>query len=280
MRVKLFKLIILSTSFFLTNCSTYVAPESVVDKMARFKSKHVNKNPVPAIKLWKTSKVKPKIAKSKPRKTEHVEHKVNHKNLYFKALYKQHNLFSKYLPKGQKHFLNHCPAFHNTFLKIKTPLASKAKAKTISKVKLKSLPADAPIYSLPSSHAKKSATLTVQQSKGHHKTIQEAVIAHSNRTLLELKEFCDTGTSLNYYNFANVITHVKNNKIAFHTDKEKSMKSLLKTTIYSNLAILKNLDSITDKGRFPASNTKQRIEASEVNRVLETDWTADYFDSL
>ena len=279
MRATLPKLLLLSTSFLFTNCSSYVAPESVVDKMARFKSQHTNINPVPAIALWKVTKPNSKTVKRMPK--VHGK-KPSPKTLYFTALYKQHSEFKSYMNDTEENTLNHCPAFHNTFIKIKKPYStSAATKKDISKSKVISLSIDAPLYSLPIDNMTRTISSAIKVKMASPDVINKAIEAHTTRTLLELKEFCDTGTSENYYNFANVITHVQNNKAAFHREKESSMKSLLKTTVYSNLAILKNLDQVAVKGRFPASSNKKSPETlQDVDNALEVNWAASYFDSL
>jgi hypothetical protein len=246
--------------------------------MSRYKSQHTNQNPVPAIKLWKVTKTSPKKIK---RKLKVTKDKVNQKTLYFTALYNQHNEFKSYLIDKEKATLNHCPSFHNTFLKIKKPYSSSNDTKLISKTRATRLSADSPLYSLPLDNMSNTLKAVITTSINHQQVITKAIEAHTSRTLLELKEFCNTGTSQNYYNFANVITHVQTNKTSFHREKDKSMKSLLKTTIYSNLAILKNLDQVTIKGRMPASSRKnKKVTTQEVNNILETNWTTSYFDSL
>jgi hypothetical protein len=68
----------------------------------------------------------------------------------------------------------------------------------------------------------------------------DAFKLHLEKTLEEIKELCENGSGENYYAFENLITHMRANK-EYHRSKE-AMESLLKITLFSNLALISALE--------------------------------------
>lgn len=245
----------ISTALLLTTlvsgCSIYRESESISDKIARYRSKEKNVNPVPYIGLPEG-----KVPTTPKRST--AFNPVNSKHLYFTTLYRQFNHMKSYTTVSNE--LNHCPAFHNTFLKEKNLITNPTRK--VSSAKIENIGKTSPLTSLIRNQSLELNT-------------------YVNNTLKELNEFCHTGTSLNYYNFANVMTHIKNNKTSFHADKSKSLRSLLKTTVFANKAIITGLKKVEQTGRFPASSNKNELLTSEpLDQALGTAWTSDMLKDL
>jgi hypothetical protein len=106
--------------------------------------------------------------------------------------------------------------------------------------------------------------------------MQNAINIHLSKTYTELRELCDFGSSNNYYIYENLTTHVKNNKFSATTD---NMNILLKTTIFSNRALLTSLskDKPIQIGRSIASEKRPFPYSDEVIARLNVPWANDYF---
>jgi len=234
-------------SFLLSSCSLYQESESMQAKIARMNSTSSNINPVPYIEL-------PRHIMANTKTKVKAPHAVNSKHLYFTSLYRQYNELSRFTKSSDK--LNHCPAFHNKFLKERQ--RAHFSKKEVSQTKLLTL-------------GKKGALKSF--IKDDHLDLDQ--YAHS--TLKELKEFCQTGTTHNFYNFANIITHIKKNHTAFHSNQKQSLRSLLKTSIFANRAIISSLRKVEKRGRFPASAP---LKDSSLDIALGTNWAQVIFDEM
>ena len=106
--------------------------------------------------------------------------------------------------------------------------------------------------------------------------IDGALNIHLAKTYTELRELCDFGSSSNYYIYENLITHIKNHQFKASTD---SMNILLKTTLFSNRALITSLskDKTVSKGRSIASEKANIPYTDEVVSRLNVPWANEYF---
>jgi hypothetical protein len=113
--------------------------------------------------------------------------------------------------------------------------------------------------------------------------VHKALDIHLAKTYSEIQELCEYGSSDNYYIYENLITHIKNNNFDASTH---NMNILLKTTIFSNIALITSLNkeqSAKAGGRaiasVPTENNKYAY-SSEVMARLNVNWANQYFDYL
>ena len=111
--------------------------------------------------------------------------------------------------------------------------------------------------------------------------VHKALDIHLAKTYSEIRELCEFGVSDNYYIYENLITHIKNSSFP---PAEKSMDTLLKTTIFSNMALVTSIDKIqATPMRSIASVEAKSKDASYSNEVmtrLNVEWAKEYFESL
>jgi hypothetical protein len=279
MRVSLF---IIMTSL-ISSCGTYHPPEALSDKMSRYKPSKINPNPVPTLALWESRLGSIKKLRAKKKPVSHYQ-KLSNKKLYFSALYHQYNELRSYLPEQDKTpILSHCPRHHNTYLKIKTDTVQQKKLNMAKRYSSITVDTKYPELTLPLGKQtlkdKIVGTATLTQKKRY---VESAISDHVKRVHAELVEVCDSGSSENYFNFENVVTHAERHRRDFQQDKKKSMSSLLRTTLFYNKALLRGLNSAAYRGRFPASTNNKEEDASfsAVADKLDTSWSFDYFDAL
>ena len=225
-------------SLIVASCaSIYRRPESIQEKMTRYKTRDKRINQVPS---YSTNIKKIKPTRYPASTTSGQDISMSNKNLYFISLYEQYETFSTLFPQySQK--LNHCAFFHQPMISYKTKNKkwdwSLKNSSEISKKKIvKALPSD---------------------------NFQNAIRDHMKRNFQEVEKLCHTGQSSNYYIYENLITLIKQKQI-IRQDIE-SLNSLYKISLFFNEKLLNEIATkkrARSSGRGLAS-TKQKVNFSQ-----------------
>jgi hypothetical protein len=289
-------LFVCATIVTVSSCSSgysYRRPESVKDKIDRYQSRNKNANQVPEVNIEefaydKGHKRGPASVESSSNKDDGLN-QYNNKRLYFLTLLSQYRELGKYSSAKRIKALNHCPNFHTSFLNYKEshPISDqtvgyKLPIKDLSILKDSKSVTKYPEFFLPmTNHTLRPRVIDILSSEEMtiakaQTTVQKAIDIHVSKTHSELNELCDTGSSSNYYIYENLITHIKTrNKLKANKD---GMKTLFKTTLFSNMAIEKSMKkNQKKKSRSIASFVKKQSYGSEVIKRLEVPWAENYF---
>jgi len=306
------KFVLMTTlTFAIFGCSSYHQPESIKAKMARFMPRDINPNRVPSLatptnmesqrrsreiaSVPSERKRNKKMEKNSQTDVQMNEIPLSDKRLYFMSLYQQYQNFGKFVSQEQVPEIDHCPSFHTTLLNGKMGYRGKEKAKLnfakrysyISNKQNKDTNAYFPELSLPMNPD--SETPTLGQILNYDKKIdrniafQQALKVHLTKTYKELEELCNSGSSSNYYNFANLEQYIKHNKKKYQQGPQ-ALTTLYKTTIFSNMALIKSLENpiakVKKHQRTPASvSTAQKwdnIYQDHMIKKLNVSWTKRY----
>lgn len=297
----------LTFSVVLASCA---GPESYYEKMSRYSPQPaIGKNMVPAIdsqgfkfKAQSTRAPASAAGVTSVGQIPNDEQSLSNKKLYFLTLVGQYDSMKKYAQDFDAPTVNICPQFHTSLLEHKSrkpsstlgAISYKDHKKFIydaSKFNDAHYVAMRPELALPL--AKDEVTpkvVDIFRSKNGKMTddkmnevIHEALDIHLAKTYSEIRELCEFGVSNNYYIYENLITHIKNSDFL---PAEKNMNTLLKTTIFSNIALVTSLDKIqASPMRSIASVTPKMKETSapytnEVMSRLSVEWAREYFDYL
>lgn len=240
-------LMLAGAATLLASCSSYHRMESVDDKMTRYHSKREVANPVPKIAAADTT-----FTASRGPASYDLKPKTSYTNkqLYFMTLYSQYEELGKY-STAMTPQIKSCPGNHAAWLNYKNKFqkASPVKKLTVMFDKDpskwdKDYTALYPELALPVSID--TATPTVADMiKGGEKVDPKNVLGHAldihlTKTYKELKQLCEYGMSDNYYAFENLISDVsKDKRFTASTD---NMKLLLKTTLFTNMSLIKSFE--------------------------------------
>lgn len=292
----------------LTSCS---GPESYQQKMARYTPKAVGKNQVPDIKTadikFKTitpdqgkANRSPASAPETPNANEDgKDFNPTNKKLYFLSLYGQYESLKKFSQEFVGPEVSICPNFHTSLLRHNEKYSGTI-GTTMPKNRIFSYDstkfsdefyvAGRPELLLPLAKDEVTPKVidVIRSSKGPmnefaiNEMVHKALVIHLAKTYSEIRELCEYGVSDNYYIYENLITHIKNNK--FEADS-KNMNTLLKTTIFSNIALMTSLEAYAGTpaaGRSIASvnDNKKSNYATEVMARLNVHWASQYFDFI
>lgn len=297
------KLAIFTICTSLVSCAgNYQRPESFESKMARFKSKSAGVNLVPDLAVSSTADFKtartrgPASVKSSKKKDHYTEH--TNKKLYFLTLFTQYHNLSKFSGSETVSSVNICPSFHSILVDHKDKFEAegfqanqrvKINFDSIYKPEVltdKSKHSSYPELMLPvtkdSLHPNVAELISSSKTSLTKEVVEKAINIHLEKTLEELTELCDTGASNNYYIYENLITHIK--KQGFRAN-ETNMKVLLKTSIFSNRALIKSFEKSASKSRgrgiasVKKSAPKELYTETMVGR-LGVEWSESYFDSM
>ncbi len=269
----------------LSSCAGYRQPESFQEKMDRYRPRNTNPNPVP--EFASTAPIKNfKVKRRGPASTQQAVKKLpTTKRLYFMALYNQYRTLSSYITTSKPKELNHCPSFHTNFVNMRQSLPSIAAKELNYEKRLSKMGSPNeksiivyPELALPMTTAKESPKLyqAMNDQAKYSVLFENALTLHLTKTYSELEELCDSGSSENYYTYENLTRHIQRNGKEF-TNSADSFKAYMKTTLFSNMALVKSLEKDTKKGRFPASTPS---EQSLFLEQLEADWSHDYFSKV
>ncbi|RPJ76339.1 MAG: hypothetical protein EHM20_07595 [Alphaproteobacteria bacterium] len=293
----------------LTSCA---GPESYQQKMARYTPKIIGKNQVPEIKtaefnfkpMLSNNGQKSRTPASAPENPsmgeEGRESNPTNKKLYFLNLYSEYEAMKNYSMEFVGPTVTICPNFHTSLLRhnekssvTTTPTGAKAKKFIYDSKKYsdESYIASRPELMLPLSKEEVTPrVIDIIRSTGPsigdfavNELVHKALDIHLAKTYSEIRELCEYGVSDNYYIYENLITHIKNNKFEADT---KNMNTLLKTTIFSNIALMTSLDANSGTAMpsraiaSVASTGKKSIYATEVMARLNVAWANQYFDYI
>ena len=107
----------------------------------------------------------------------------------------------------------------------------------------------------------------------------QAINIHLTKTYYEISELCEYGSSDNYFIYENLITHIKNSNFTANT---QNMSILLKTTVFSNLALINSLQKQKEKvGRSIATSSNEgSIYSTDLMNKMNVNWANEYYKSL
>ena len=279
----------------LLSCAgSYRRPESFESKMARFQPKNSNPNQVPSYEVssqFKVSKGKTNLKARTPASVVDQTELPSTKRLYFLNLYGQYRELGHYLERNLPPELNHCASFHTTLLNYNGRLRSKADRKNFEWAKrFNQLTPDMVRthheLSLPVTYDDTKPRLydVIKENKSNEtrkEYFQSALEIHLTKTYRELVELCEYGSSDNYYSYQNLWTHIKREGQSF-TPSHESLKILMKTTVFSNMALISSLKKKQTKGRMPASKYKNKGNFYQEGLLndLGVQWSKEYLKSL
>lgn len=292
------KVTIIGISAALLGCAgSYKRPESIESKMERFKSKSAQINKVPDFQVLsdvsfkRTRRGPASTAKKKDMQTEHTN-----KKLYFLTLLSQYNNLSKYSSAQAVPAVNICPSFHSILVDHKEKFEAEGfKKNTKVNLDFKSI-YSSEVYQNPKQlsyypelmlpvtkeevHPTVAEYMTSNNTANASQVMGNAINVHIGKTYDELKELCDTGASNNYYIYENLITHVKSQGFRANAT---NMKTLLKTSIFTNVALIKSFEKTAKKSRgrglASVNTTKDSYTDAVVDR-LGVEWSETYFDTM
>ena len=235
----------------LISCGSYYRhPESIGQKMDRYRSKEIRTNITPDFRV---SAFKRGHTRS-PASAEIPSASMNNKKVYFLTLLDQYNsMLSMYPTYGKK--INLCPRFHQEVLEYK-------ESRETPKWSAKSTINPDPIIS------------SIQTD---HPDFESAMRAHITRNHDELAQLCEQGSSHNYYIYENLITLSKEPGVLL--GNSDGVNILLKSPIFFNQKLISAIGAKQKpKGRKIASkNNSEDYNILALRRVNST-WAWDYLN--
>ncbi len=295
-------------SFILASCA---GPESYHEKMSRISPKpSTGKNVVPQMESasFKFKPIKGRTVASSStetgtavEKTPSEEQALSNKKLYFLTLFGQYESMKKFGKEFEAPSVNICPQFHTSLLEHKNRKTSATMGAISFKDNKKftydwnkfsdaEYVSNRPELSLPlTSESVTPKVVDIFRNEGSKisdskmdEVVHKALDIHLSKTYAEIRELCEYGVSDNYYIYENLITHIKNSDFK---PADKNMNTLLKTTIFSNIALVTSLDKIqaTPMRSIASVETKNEAQAPYANEVmsrLSVEWAREYFDHL
>ena len=290
----------------LASCAS--GPESYQQKMARYSPKSAGTNQVPEIKTvnfeFKNIKTKNRgpasaseTAATPVSVDEAKETNPTNKKLYFLTLYSEYQSLKKYAQSFEAPSVAICPNFHTSLIRHNEVAGSETNIKILKKFSYdtkklsdQEYVGSHPELMLPLSKDEISPKVVDILKNSHepmnnisvNELVHKALDIHLAKTYSEIRELCEYGVSDNYYIYENLITHIKSNKFEA---EPKNMNILLKTTLFSNIALESSLEKhpTTTSGRSIASITnddKQSSYANEVMTRLNVSWAGQYFNYI
>lgn len=288
-------------------------PESYQQKMARYTPKTIGKNQVPEIQTAEfkfTTATKnrvgagrlPASAPENPNMNEEgKESSHTNKKLYFLTLFSEYESLKKYSQEFSGPAVSICPNFHTSLLRHNEKFLGSINSGMPKTKKFSYDPkrytdetyvASRPELLLPLSKEEVTPKVidVIRSSKetmndfAVNELVHKALDIHLAKTYSEIRELCEFGVSDNYYIYENLITHIKNNP--FEADS-KNLNTLLKTTLFSNIALMTSLEghekNSKTAGRAIASSDfteKKNSYANEVMARLNVNWAGQYFEFI
>lgn len=295
--------ILLTTTLILTSCAghQFNKPESIEAKMSRFENKSANTNEVPKLGIYSEGIEKVTVKSSRGRAPASVEAQTvggedkveaSNKKLYFMSLFSQYERLRKFAPAGSTNSVNVCPSFHSGLVEFRSQakkseglqnssigfnynLAKLTDTTYLSQYPELGLPLSDDVHGPSVASIISSRPSDVAATEGN-RLMSQAIHQHASRMYREISELCETGTSTNYYNFENLLTHART-----HRDLEPSeygLQILMKTTIVSNMVLIESIQGHSkSRGRAPASVDLYTDEALE---RLGTPWAYEFIKSM
>lgn len=286
--MKLKKTGLIFVSACLVGCSSY-RPENFESKMARFDAKYkYNKVPQFMVPEFDQAARSPASVKVQEEGYEHSDfHEFNNKNIYFLSLHGQYEQLRK-LISNEALAIKSCPFFHSGLLSYKEKATTQVGTEQIGATQIyenylknKADLTRNPEFLLPVELTEAMPTLASvldsQLDKDKKiKAVERALNNHVTKTYNELMELCDTGSSDNYYVFENLVTYTKSQNINPNKD---GLSILYRTTLFSNMILVRSLKGYAQTGRSPASN--QEIASNinyewDVMKRLRVQWMREF----
>ncbi len=285
---------LVSTAFF-TACST---GESIQSKMNRYQANNSRTNYVPEIKVatisFKTANKNraPASVKTETDKSLPADPSMTNKRLYFLTLVDQYETLKKYADQYEAPKVALCPNFHTGLLNHYEKYSSNSKKVSmpfrydIASIQSEEYVERHPEFFLPvTKESNFPRVIDIIKSKKVGEIsevsdlVKKAVDIHLTKTYHEITELCEYGSSDNYFIYENLITFVKSSE--FNPSKE-NMNILLKTSVFSNMAILSSLENQKEKmGRTIASTEKKSSHyTDELMSKMNVEWSNEYFKNL
>lgn len=282
-------------------------PESYEAKMSRYTPKHFGDNLVPEIKTEGFNfSAKPGRTPASVSSKSSVEAigvddvAISNKKLYFLTLFGQYEIMKKYSAEFDAPAVSICPQFHNSLLEhngrkagFAANITTKNNKKFIydaSKLGEASYVALHPELSLPLSKSEVNPKVVdIMRGEGSKLTesrmnelVHSAMDLHLSKTYNEIRELCEFGVSDNYYIYENMITHIKNTNFPA---APTNMNTLLKTTVFSNIALVTALEKVQATPMRSIASVEVKKDTSlpysnEVMARLNVEWAREYYDHL
>jgi len=301
---KIFSILIILS--FLTSCaSNYRKPESIQEKMDRFQAQNAKVNHMPdyyspTTKLLakaKNSRTPASVGRKKRAQQADLTLSYNNKKLYFLTLYGQYSELQAYSNHTAPE-LKICPSFHTTFLNYKDKYNKKIMLKTPIKnityssknLKDENYLALHPELALPVTsenvHPRVKDILLSQEKGVTKEVVLNAFNIHLTKTYNEIQELCEFGQSQNYFIFENLMTYI--NQQSNFNSTEKNMQYLMKTTLFSNMALIKSMNQFPKKKirRGPSrkiasiQSKSDPVFSNEVIKRLNANWSHGFLDQI
>ena len=212
----------------------------------------------------------------------------SNKSLYFLTIFDQFQTLKSYsklvLPP-----IESCPYFHNSLTLRKNKLSLNKRKEKINYSFLKKshlintefLSSFPELYLPMSGKNQKPRVIDLlkkQKKEQWDLTIKKAISFHTLKIFREINQLCYKGKSTNYYNYQNLITFIKKEK-TFKPSKN-NLKILLKTTLFSNMALISSLRKRTRRRNIASLNRKEKELGNQVLYRLKATWAQDYFDKI
>jgi hypothetical protein len=265
--------------------------ETYEAKMARYKARTGENILVPEIKSANLQFNNPKSSRF-PASLASSETSMTNKKLYFLSLYTQYESLKKISNNTTAPTLSICPSFHTGLVTYQEQHSSfengaerKFSYKQTEMLNEQYVNTHPELYLPVTKEGTNPKVIDILLSNKDkmaesaiHELMQNALNIHLTKTYTELRELCDYGTSSNYYIYENLITHIKSTKF---DPSVANMNTLLKTTLFSNRAIITSLSK--DKkpqGRSIASEGLKIPFSEEVVARMKVPWVNDYFNYI
>lgn len=277
--------------------STYRPSESIEAKMARYESnkKMINVVPDMTVKDVNVSqRARGPASREKNEVLDSMEQKSS-KRLYFSTLFTQYEYLRNLDLKESAPVISHCPNFHSSVVEIReqNPVGTERKSidwKSRYKGDWQTLSYQFPELNLPvddyQQHPKVAEVMSnPEYMKKYGDRIDDimnkALSLHLFKTYRELNELCEIGTSDNYYSYENLLGHIERHANVRAPESE-NMKTLYKTTLFSNMALIHSLNEGGKRSRTPASASEVSEQSyhQAVMKRFKVEWVGDYFKTL
>lgn len=254
-------------------------PESFAEKLARLEVNMANTNRVPQFSVTKdqNSNIAKRTIASVDKNTSN---EYSNRTLYFLTLLDQYQQLGAYSQQNIAE-IRHCPNFH-TFYYNKKNIIQPKQSIDFEKIVTQSDYENRPIYNLPLSQQESFPTvkdiISRKELSKEEKvsTLKKGIEIHISKVHSELNELCEHGNSINYYIFENLVAHHQTGEVINNHD---GMNILLKTTLVSNMALLKSLRN-SSTSRSPASAIAENSFESATLERLKAEWANSYIQSI
>ena len=289
----------------LTSCTSgykFKTPESIENKMARYKNKsdylgstpkfHVMNMNTESFKSNRSRTPASHLMNQAGTQIQNEPTSTSYKNTYFMLLLSQYETLTGLTGNSQQ-IIDVCPGFHSTIVELRNHIRHNETTTTNNIINLNfSLDTAAwneeylalfPELMLPLSFGENQPTLAdiIKQNKvadfrQAESLVKQAIDTHSMKLYKELEYLCENGTSSNYYKFENLLSGIDQKKNFIPIKLHASI--LFKTTIFSNMILINSLLYQKDQ-RSIASYDSSNSNTSIVDQ-LDLGWIKTYLKEM